>query len=67
MNPMPAASKPEATWHPRPLLEVLHPLRVLLRSNRDDAFARTPLRLLLAGIPKMKLNTGTFASSKTRA
>ena len=30
-------------------------------------FARHSSRISLGGIPKMKLNTGTFASSNTRA
>jgi len=40
------------------------PLLVLLPSN-VRCFGRTPLRLLLAEF-KDELNTGTFASSKTR-
>ena len=38
------------------------------RANRDDAFrSGTPPGFLVGGIPKMKLNTGTFASINARA
>jgi len=34
---------------------------------RDDAIRPALIQNLFGGIPKMKLNTGTFASNNTRA
>jgi len=47
--------------------EVLHSLRAWWPYNRDDVFGRHSSKTSLGGIPKMKLNTGTFASINTRA